>query len=536
MKQVSLLIVCFLSTFTLFAQYSKKYAVTVTVYGNKSLQLSVDGKVYAPDYSTAIDNKTTYGITDLVNGQHTFEVSRTDPATNRPEKIASTFTLRRRFDMLINVNANGSLELIEKIKLRPADNMPAMSNASFTGLLNSVKNQRTTSGKKSVLTNAFNNPNYFFSSEQVMQLLQQVNVESYRLELAKLSYRAVTDRNNFTQVYSLLRSQASKDELYAFVNSTYEDENIAVAMGDANFNNLYQTIQQQWPVSTQMNSLTSAFNNTNNYFTTYQASRLIQLVVAESNRLQLAKLSYRSITDPANFSQIYDLLSTQASKNELATYVANYTGGGTGYKTPMSDGDFTTIYQTIQQQWPVSTQMNSLTNVFNNPNYYFTTYQASRLIQLVVSESNRLQLAKLSYRSITDPANFSQIYDLLSTQASKNELATYVANYTGGGIGNKTPMDDADFNSLYQNIQLQFLPGAKMSAITNTFNNTSYYFTCVQAKKLIELVTLESNRLQLAKLSYRALTDRGNFTLLYDLLSSQASRDELAAYVAAYKD
>ncbi|MBL0273155.1 MAG: hypothetical protein IPQ06_08800 [Chitinophagaceae bacterium] len=35
--------------------------------------------------------------------------------------------------------------------------------------------------------------------------------------------------------------------------------------------------------------LVNAFNNTNNYFTTYQAST-IQLVSAENNRLQLAKL------------------------------------------------------------------------------------------------------------------------------------------------------------------------------------------------------------------------------------------------------
>ncbi|MBK8496465.1 MAG: DUF4476 domain-containing protein, partial [Chitinophagaceae bacterium] len=49
------------------------------------------------------------------------------------------------------------------------------------------------------------------------------------------------------------------------------------------------------------------FNNTANYFTTYQASRLIQLVTAENNRLQLAKLSYRSVTDRSNFYQVNEL-------------------------------------------------------------------------------------------------------------------------------------------------------------------------------------------------------------------------------------
>ena len=649
MKHISILLVGLLTTLSVPAQSTLSVpmqrninAVTITVNGNKNLQITVDGKDYLLNTNIANENKTTIAISDLESGQHTLQVTRTGQNANRSEKISTIFNLRRRYDMLINVNANGSLELIEKLKSRNYGNNQnqAMNTTDFTKLLSNVRYQRTTSGKRTVITSALNAPNNYFSSSQVVQLLQQINGEAYRLELAKLSYRTITDRNNFTQVSNLLYSQASRNELDAFVNNYYEEDNSTIAMSDANFNvlfesirqqwpvstqmssltnafnnsnnyftayqasqliqivptesnrlqlaklsyrsivdrdnlyqvyellksqasrnelenyvnnyqeggntgiamtdasfnNLYQTIQQQWPVSTQMNSLAAAFNNTNNYFTTYQASRLIQLVVAESNRLQLAKLSYRSITDPANFSQIYSLLSTQTSKNELAAYVNNYTGGGTGYRVAMADVDFNSLYQTIQQQWPVSAQMTSLTNAFNNSNNYFTTYQASRLIQLVGAESNRLQLAKLSYRSITDPANFIQVSDLLSSQASKNELAAYVANYAGGGIGYRVAMSDANFNILYQNIQLQFLPGAKMTSLTNTFNNSNYYFTSAQARQLIELVSLESNRLQLAKLSYRNITDRGNFTQLYDLFYSQSSKDELQAYVNAYID
>ncbi len=655
MKHISLFLAGLLAALSVPAQTSlsapvprNMNAVTITVNGNKNLQITVDGKDYilnAGNTNIASENKSTIRISDLETGQHTFQVTRMGQNVNRSEKISTIFNLRRRYDMLINVNANGSLELLEKIKSQNNGNNynTAMNNADFTKLLNSVKYQRTTSGKRSVVTTAFNTTNNYFSSSQTVQLIQQVNSETYRLELAKLSYRTVTDRDNFNQVSNLLYNQASRNELDAFVNNYYEADNSIIAMSDASFNslyqsiqqqrpassqvssltnafnssnnyftayqasqliqlvagestrlqlakssyrsivdrdnlyqvyellnsqasrnelenyvnnyqevgntggnngiamtdasfnNLYQTIQQQWPVSTQINSLTTAFNNNNNYFTTYQASRLIQLVNGESNRLQLAKLSYRSITDPANFNQIYNLLGTQASKNDLAAYVANYNGGGTGSNVAMTDANFNNLYQTILQQWPVSTQMNSLTNAFNNSNNYFTTYQASRLIQIAGGENNRLQLAKLSYRSITDPANFSQISDLLGSQASKNELAAYVNNYTGGGTGGyRVAMADADFNMLYQNIQMQFLPGAKMTALTNTFNNSTYYFTSAQARQLIELVSAESNRLQLAKLSYRTITDRDNFTRLNDLFYSQASRDELAAYVNSY--
>ena len=140
-------------------------------------------------------------------------------------------------------------------------------------------------------------------------------------------------------------------------------------MSDDNFNTLVRDIKNQWQLSTQMNSLTNAFNTTTNYFTSNQASQLIQIVTTESNRLQLAKISYRSITDPANFSQVYNLLSTQESRNELSVFINdnNYNP-----KAAMSDANFNTLVRDIKNQWQLSTQMNSLTNAFNTTTNYFT--------------------------------------------------------------------------------------------------------------------------------------------------------------------
>jgi hypothetical protein len=540
MKQVAFVLIVILTFFSAQAQRSINM-VTITVNGNRNLQISIDEREYDLYNSKVSGNKSIIDIRDLEKGQHSLEVKRTGANNNRTEKISTIFYLRPLYDMSIKVNPNGSLELIEKMRSLTFDNRPAMTNSNFNNLYNNVRNQRSTSGRRTVIANAFSTTGNYFSSSQVVQLLQQVNVESYRLELAKLSYQRITDGDNFNLAFDLLKSQESRDDLDAYIsnyetNNYNDDPNIGIndAMSDASFTYLLETIQQQWPVSTQMNSLTSAFTSLVNHFTAYQASQLIQIVSAENNRLKLAKLSYRSITDRDNFYPVYDLLNSQASKNELEQYINNYGDGSSSPGIAMSDASFASLYQNIREQWPVSTQMNSLTSAFTNTGHYFTTNQASKLIQLVSAESNRLQLAKLSYRSITDQANFNKIYNLLSTQASKNALKTYVNNYSAGSTGYRKPMSDAEYNTLYQDIQFQFLPGAKMTAITSAFNNTGYYFTCTQAKKLIEMVSLETNRLQLARLSYRCITDRVNFSQLYDLLESQASRDELDAYVQAY--
>lgn len=540
MKHISLSIISFLVAISIYAQQAIN-TVNIVVNGSYNNRVTIDGRNYNLNNSNS--SSATISITSLVTGQHSFQVSRTAQNTNSTEKISTTFNLRNGFDMLIKINANSSIELIETKKSGSNDYHNPMTTANFNTLLKNVQQQRSTNGKRTVIANAFNRANNYFSTNQSVQLLKQVNSESFRLQLAKLAYPITTDRNNFSQIYDLLNSQASRNELDNYINeynsgdnNDSEDNNTNGAMSDADFNTLYQTIQKQWPANTQISSITNAFNNSNNNFTTYQARQLILLISSESNRLQLAKLCYRSIVDRNNFNLLYDVLNSQSSKDELTAYVNNYNSNGGNSNGAMSDANFNTLYQTIQQQWPVNTQINSITNAFNNSNNYFTTSQARQLILLINTESSRLDLAKLSYRSIVDKNIFNQLFDIFNSQSSKDELTAYVNNYGSNNGNNKVAMNDADFNSLYQSIQMQFIPGEKMNSLTIAFNNKSYYFTSAQVKKLIQLITFESNRLQLAKLSYRTIVDRNNFNQLQDLFNSQASRDELDAYVRAYRD
>ena len=534
MKKVSILLIGFLTAISIQAQ-QKTSAVSIIVNGSKNLQMTIDEKSSNLLNMKALVEKTTVSMDNLGIGQHSLLIVRTNQNSDRTERIATTFNLRYEYDMLIKVNRNGSLELIETKNNGTADNQVAMSDPDFNILLTNVRNQRSTARRSSAITNAFNNNKYYFTTSQVMQLLQLVNSESSRIQLAKLSYPNITDRGNFYQLYYILNSQAGRNELEDFVSAYNEDRNTYTAMSDANFNTLYQDINRQWSDNTQMTSLTNAFNNTNNYFSSYQASQLIQLVNAENDRLKIAKLSYRSITDPGNFNQVVNLISSQAGKNELAAYVNNNYNTGGSPNIAMSDANFNILYQDINRQWPENTQMTSLTNAFNNTNNYFSSYQASRLIQFINGENNQLQLAKLSYRSITDPGNFNQVDNLISSQAGKNELTAFVNNYNNG-INPGVAMTDANFNILHQDIKNQWNVNNQITSLTNAFNNTNNFFSSYQASQLIQLLSSESNRLQLAKLSYRSITDKGNFYHVANLISNQANKTELTAYVNNYNN
>ncbi len=402
--------------------------VTFTVNGNKDLQLSIDGINH--DLRQAVMNGTVtmIPVNNLNTGQHKYILARTLSANNKTERIAAVFYLRKGYDLSIQLNEDGSLALIESKNTGAYVQMLPMQSGDFNTLLNRVKNQKSLTGKKKVINQAFNAAGNFFSSSQVYQLLQQITAESGRLQLAKLSYDLVTDKGNFYKLFDVLQSQSARNELETYVQNYNREAHSAMA--DADFNTRYQTIQQQWPASTQINSISNAFNNTGYYFTTAQARKLILLITGEASRLQLAKLAYRSITDRNNFYQLNDVFSSQSSINELTAYVNQYNsdGAGSNNRTAMSDAGFNTLYQTVQLQFFPGERMSAVTNAFNNANNFFSSTQAKQLIQLITFESNRLQLAELSYRKITDPENFILLYELFDSQSNKDELDAYVKN------------------------------------------------------------------------------------------------------------
>ena len=511
--------------------------VTVNVRGNINEAIIIDNTEYVVynDYTT--NTNTPIVVSNLQAGQHTLQIKRTDEAN----PSSTIFTTRTGYDLQIVITANGSVQLREvkwKSGNNSGQNVVAMSETDFTNLYTSIRNQWRSSRRTTMVSDAFANTNYYFTTAQAKSLIQLVSSQSNRFTLAKASYRSITDPTNFTQMYDVLNSQSQRDELADYV-STYNAGSSSTALTAAKFNTLYKTAQRQATTNSKVSYIYNAFTNTNNYFTVAQAKQLVQLAPDEANRLYLSKISYRSIIDRTNFSQMNTLLNTQASRNELNIFVGTYDNSNPVYtKVAMKDADFNTLYRDIQNRFGVGAKMSALSNAFASESYFFTTAQTKQLIQLVSSESNRLELAKASYDNIVDQANFSQLYDMFSS-SSRNELEVYVKDNQGAPvytppIYTKTPMSNSTFTSLYNEVRNTYGFGAKMSRLTEIFATETYYFTVSQAKQLVQLVSSESNRLELAKSAYGNITDPENFNLMYDVLTSQTSKNELSSYVNTY--
>lgn len=511
--------------------------VTINVRGNTTQSIVIDNKDFSVqnDYNT--NANTPIVVSNLQSGQHTLQIKRSDEVN----PSSTVFTTRTGYDLQITITANGSVQLKET-KWRADNNSgqyrQAMSVTDFNNLYTSIRNKRQSANRMTMVSDAFANTNYYFTTAQAKQLIQLVNSQSNRFTLAKASYRSISDPTNFPQIYDVLNSQSYRDQLSDYV-STYNAGSSSTAMTASMFNTIYRTAQRQATTNSKVSYIYNSFTNTNNYFTVAQARQLVQLAPDEANRLYLAKISYRSIIDRNNFSQMNALLNSQASRNELNTFVNTYDNSNPVYtRIAMKEAEYNTLYRDIQNRYGINAKMSALSNVFATENYYFTTAQAKQLIQLVSDENNRFELAKASYDNIVDQANFNQLYDIFS-YSSRNALEVYVRDHQTGPVYNppvytRTPMSSSMYTSLYNEVRNTYGFGAKMSRLTEIFANETYYFTVAQAKQLIQLVSDERNRLELAKSAYGNITDTENFNLMYELLTSQSSKNELSTYVNTY--
>jgi hypothetical protein len=454
------------------------------------------------------------------------------------------------FSMVSNLlkSSSNRADLNNYIASLPVTTTTSGTNAAYAPLtsqrFNVIYNEvvaETGSNRTYYLMNFFNKSYNYYTSAQVRQLLQLINSESDILDLAKTAYRGITDRNYFyNEISPLLSGYNSRTELQSYI-STYDTNNgttntntAGVAMTATAYNSLYQNIYYQ-AATARYNSVYTALTTSGNYFTSAQVRQLISLVADENSRLALAKASIGVLVDRSNYTIMNDLFSYQSSRNELATYVSNYGNGSTTTTVGMSDADFNTIYRNINSAWTSSSKYSQASLAFQNTSNRFSVSQVRQLLLLISSETERLALAKLAYDNIVDQYNYAALRDVFTSDYNKGEWSRYVIDIQNGGtgVGARVAMSDSEYNTLLRNVQFTFGFGAKYSALTDIFNKETNYFTVTQIKELVRMVSNESNRLELAKLAYNNAVDPANYTNLFDLFTSQTTKDELSAYISS---
>jgi hypothetical protein len=156
-----------------------------------------------------------------------------------------------------------------------------------------------------------------YSSNVYVRSSYHVDVMINRFGKALVDEKLISDKNGNWNDDAWGDDNDNDD---GYNNNGYENgNNYHQAMSDYDFNQLVQKIRNQW--FGKMNTAKDALNA--NYFNTYQVKQVLQIFSSESDKLELAKQSYKNLVDRQNFRQLYDLFSYQ-SQSDLDRYVKDF--------------------------------------------------------------------------------------------------------------------------------------------------------------------------------------------------------------------
>lgn len=107
----------------------------------------------------------------------------------------------------------------------------------------------------------------------------------------------------------------------------------------------------------------------------------------------------------------------------------------------------------------------------------------------------------------------------------------YEETGTGNDCGNdyNQPMTATEFSQFKETICNGSFESTKLSLAKQGISNN--YLTADQVKKMLELFSFESSKLDIAKTAYRATTDKGNYFIVSDALGYSSSKEELARFL-----
>lgn len=230
MKTIFTLLLATVSASAAFAYDGGK--LTITVASAKNVQVYVDGRQYQ-------DNDNSFVLNNIQPGNHTIKVyrkgnkndnyGRNNRRDNRNDQrdllYSSNVYVRNSYHVDVMINRFGKA-LVDERALNTRgnndddwddndygnggyndDNRQAVSDHDFNQILQKIRNQWI--GKLSTAKDAVNANN--FNTYQVRQILQVFSSENDKLDLAKLSYRNIVDRQNFRQLYDLFSRQSQSE-------------------------------------------------------------------------------------------------------------------------------------------------------------------------------------------------------------------------------------------------------------------------------------------------------------------------------------
>ena len=222
--------------------------------------------------------------------------------------------------------------------------------------------------------------------------------------------------------------------------------------------------------------------------------------------------------------------------------------------TPISNYQFQQKYNLIVAQKNESQKLASAKSIAKNS--CLSSAQVKKMAALFENDFNRLEFAEIAYLNTTDKSNFYEVYDSFAYFSTVFRLHDYIKgqdgikiskddkvlatltfpdynypkySYYNGSKGCNSVISDQVFISQAQKMANATSDNEKLPLGKNYV--TYYCFSTAQVMKITSLLSIESNRLILAKLAYKRVYDKGNYNFMTQLFKYESNKRELIKYI-----
>jgi len=95
------------------------------------------------------------------------------------------------------------------------------------------------------------------------------------------------------------------------------------------------------------------------------------------------------------------------------------------------------------------------------------------------------------------------------------------------------PMDERSFLIFLQTLSRERFEDTRFTLARNSFDRQN--FSADQVKRVLQYLSFENNKLELAKFAYRNTVDKQNYHVIYDVFSYSRSKEDLSNYIRSYR-
>jgi hypothetical protein len=326
-----------------------------------------------------------------------------------------------------------------------------------------------------------------------------------------------------------------------------------------------------------------------NCLSSQQAKEITMLFRSEQNKLDFARNVYCNITDKSNFYVVYDAFSSYSAVFRLHDFVAEEEAQerGNDYsersdrrhqfptynypswqnfkdnarcRYPISDDEFYNYVDEILRQYGDNNRYAKATQIIQNQ--CLSVEQIMKIASLLDAEQTRLQYLEDAYQYSYDYNNYGNCSQLFTNQEYRNNFNDYYSrqgqgrpansnnpgnqeghtysNNPGNYQGNVNPgtqvtygscrVSQDEMNSIIKSINDQTFTSSKVS-VAKQIIQAKRCFTSQQIKTLVDLMTFEDSKLDLAKYCYDYCIDRDNYYLINSSLTMSSDVEELSSYI-----